>query len=162
MNFRYNNKKKILERDYNDGKTYSQYDEMGTTVTRKVAKIKMTQSGKQVSFSKKTEQIPLVLAEIGKLNFTPPKVKVVSMKYKPSKEHIKTPFRINKQEGEILTDKISLKKTLFNDDEEEEKEEDIEFGHNITSIQTSGEKNDRVDLIIYYMNTQYIDSNIRL
>ena len=123
MNFRYNNKKKILERDYNDGKTYSKYDEMGTTVTRKVAKIKMTQSGKQVSFSKKTEQIPLVLAEIGKLNFTPPKVKVVSMKYKPSKEHIKTPFRINKQEGEILTDKISLKKTLFNDDEEEEKEE---------------------------------------
>ena len=65
----------------------------------------------------------MVLAEIGKLNFTPPKVKVVSMKYKPSKEHIKTPFRINKQEGEILTDKISLKKTLFNDDEEEEKEE---------------------------------------
>ena len=123
MNFRYNNKKKILERDYNDGKTYSKYDEMGTTVTRKVAKIKMTQSGKQVSFSKKTEQIPLLLAEIGKLNFTPPKVKVVSMKYKPSKEHIKTPFRINKQEGEILTDKISLKKTLFNDDEEEEKEE---------------------------------------
>ena len=98
-------------------------EEQFSTVTRKVAKIKMTQSGKQVSFSKKTEQMPLVLAEIGKLNFTPPKVKVVAMKYKPSKEHIKTPFRINKQEGEILTDKISLKKTLFNDDEEEEKEE---------------------------------------
>lgn len=124
MNFRYNTKKKILERDYDDGKTYSKYDEMGTTVTRKVAKIKMTQSGKQVSFSKKTEQIPLLLAEIGKLNFTPPKVKVVSMKYKPSKDHIKTPFRINKLEvNEDLTDKISLKKSLFNDDEKEDKEE---------------------------------------
>ena len=43
--------------------------------------------------------------------------------------------------------------------EVEELEEDIEFGQNTTSIQTSGEQNDRVDIAIDYMNSGTLGIN---
>ena len=81
INFRYNSIKKILTRDTSNDNSVKK-DEYSTTISRKINKIKPTQSGKQVSFSKKIEQIPLSLAEIGKLKLTPTKYTVNSAKNK--------------------------------------------------------------------------------
>lgn len=126
INFRYNSIKKILTRDTSADNSVKK-DESSTAISGKINKIKPTQSGKQVSFSKKIEQIPLSLAEIGKVRLTPTKYTVNSAKFKPCKEHIKTPFRLEKKylKEKGKSDKLLFRKILFVNDYCSDEQEDI-------------------------------------
>lgn len=160
INFRYNSIKKILTRDTSNDNSVKK-DEYSTTISRKINKIKPTQSGKQVSFSKKIEQIPLSLAEIGKLKLTPTKYTVNSAKFKPCKEHVKTPFRLEKKylKEKGKSDKLLFRKNLFINDNYSEDQEDIknnsvDLGNKEISINNNIDSAEKFESLSYQNNSE--------
>ena len=105
--FKYNTRTKLLTRVDGKNGVSSKTNEMNlktlskvsncetySTISRKVKKVQIT-SAKQVSFSKKIEQIPenVINSQLNLRIETPTKSSISVTKFKSCREHVKTPFK---------------------------------------------------------------------